>query len=298
MIKIRDFNDSFEMFNMLKYKTDEYFMKGKFLGHPGKRVPVNGFNSIYAEKLHEEVIDHENSQTVVVKDVAVERFYPTNINNKEFWVEAKKNFPYLSVCGSPSKSIKEVNSNTMRMPKMFGFLDKFDELIEESEEKLSVLEIGFGYGNVFFDFKERCDYIGIDYSIAPSLKRYKHFIEIEESGIPEYLFDNKFDVVYSVNVLQHCTQEERFNYFKQAYDILKPGGHMMFTLFLHTDENKNKHEIWGIKDKNGRYYTQFFNQLTEVDFSYELSSVLKEIGFNTIKGSLASNCLGMIMQKI
>jgi SAM-dependent methyltransferase len=105
-----------------------------------------------------------------------------------------------------------------------------------------------------------------------------------------------FDVIYSVNVFQHCSQKDRFEYFQQGYDVLKKGGYFLFTEFLMTEENRNN-PYWGIIDENGRGYTQFFNQLTECDWDYELYELLNNVGFKPIKCSINGNFCTIIMQK-
>ena len=129
------------------------------------------------------------------------------------------------------------------------------------------------------------------------MKKYKNFIEIDKSGIPDYLLDeNYFNIIYSVNVLQHCSQKDRFDYFKQGYSALKPGGHFLFSCFLMTKQNENE-AYWGVKDSKGRGYTHFFNQLTEVDTDMELLECISKVGFKAVGGTLVGNNFSMIMQK-
>jgi len=177
---------------------------------------------------------------------------------------------------------------------LLGFLNKF---IANSTEKPTILEIGFGYGNLFFEIKDKCNYIGIDYVVHKSLKKYKNFIEINESGIPDYLLnENYVDVLYCVNVLQHCSQKDRFKYFQQGYEALKPGGYFLFTEFIMTEKNKND-ICWGVVDESGRGYTHFFNQLTECDWDYELYAELNKIGFEIIESVIGGNSLAMLIRK-
>jgi len=111
------------------------------------------------------------------------------------------------------------------------------------------------------------------------------------------LNENYFDIIYSVNVFQHCSQKDRFKYFQEGYDALKSGGYFIFSQFLMTNQNKND-SCWGIKDENGRGYTHFFNQLTECDWDYELNTELEKIGFKIIKGNVSNNFFGLILKKI
>jgi SAM-dependent methyltransferase len=297
--KFNSYQASFNFFKYISYKTNEYYLKGKWVGAPIKKVPTKVVNTFTLEDLVLTVKEFENHQArTTVKKEAVERFHPNNINNKDFWVECRAQFPLVSVCGGDSKSIKNVNKQTLGMSKNLGLLPFLESLFENSKEKINLLEIGCGYGNLFFEIKDKCNYYGIDYVIHKPLKKYKNFIEIDKSGIPDYLLDEGFfDVVYSVNVLQHCSQKDRFDYFKQGYQALKTGGVFLFTEFLMTEKNKDD-ICWGIIDESGRGYTQFFNQLTECDWDYELFSELDKIGFKPIKCGLSSNMFMGIIQKV
>lgn len=286
MEKFRSYVDSLDYLRDISLKKNEYLIKKTVAKWPTSKESVSTrfIHTLYRENLvyKKEIELSGQFKRVIAKQEAIKRFHPNIINNKDFWVECRKRFPLLSVSGQNSKNVLEVNKHTLSIPKGNGFLRFINSKITESDEKLNFLEIGFGYGNVFHEIGERCNYYGIDYVIPKNLKKYKNFAEIDKSGIPDYLdAPNFFDIVYSVNVFQHCSQEDRFKYIRQAYDVLKPGGCLMFTEFVKTDENSDK-EYWGIVDKNDRGYTHFFNQLTECDWDYELAIVLSELGFKVI----------------
>lgn len=292
----------FEILNGVRYKSNEYFLKGKLLGANNNKIPTGSFNLLQQEGLIEEfvILDEESGRSrMVMADEAVNRFHPNTIDNKDFWVQCKEYFPLLSVCSFPSKSKKEVNDNTLSLPKTFGFLHKIRDLITASKEPLNFLEIGFGYGNIFDLVGDSTIYSGIDYTIPQSMKKHHELIEIDVSGIPKKLNKkNRYDIVYATNVLQHCSQKDRFDYFKQASEVLKTGGHFMFSCFVYADDNKDNHNIWGLRDQNGRFYTQFFSQMTEIDTEDELMNRLLALGFNILSVGKWLNCWGVIAQKI
>ena len=294
--KFEDFNKSFDYYDMWKYRTNEYLFRTGQKETP--KIPTRMVHTIAMEELYDKKIDLGNNMGVtIVKEEAIKRFHPNEINNREFWLRAHKSFPLLSVCGGECKSIKEANKATLGLSIDFKLYPFLLNLIEKSSKPLSVLEIGCGFGGVFNEIKDKCEYIGIDYRIHKSLKKYKNFIEIEKSGIPEFLLNEKyFDVIYSVNVLQHCSQKDRFDYFEQGYSVLKSGGYFIFSCMLMNKANENE-SYWGIKDNNGRGYLHFFNQLTECDWDYELFGYLKKVGFVPIDGTLRGNFYTMIMQK-
>jgi SAM-dependent methyltransferase len=297
-MKFNTYIESLDYLKSISYKSNEYYLRGDLIGASKKKMPTIFAHTFMGEGLVLKQIDLGNNiaRSIVAKD-AVERFHPNNINNKDFWIECRNKFPLLSVCGRETKSIKQANAATLKFSKDMGLYKYLNQLIDDSPTKLNLLEIGFGYGNLFFEIKDRCNYYGIDYIVHKSLKKYKNFIEIDKSGIPDYLLDEGyFDVVYSVNVLQHCSQKDRFQYFQQAHSALKKGGKFIFTQFLMTEKNKNEN-YWGLIDENGRGYTHFFNQLTECDWDYELFGELERIGFKPIHGNIGGNFFLMIIEK-
>jgi SAM-dependent methyltransferase len=297
-MKFQTYTESFDYFKSVSFKSNEYYLKGEKIGSIVKKMLTKMAHTLIAEDLViKQIVLNDKMARSIVKKEAVERFHPNNINNKEFWVKCRNEFPLVSVCGGECKNVKNLNAMTLKMSNDMGLFPFLEKLINDSPTTLNVLEIGFGYGNVFFEIKDRCNYYGIDYVIPKSLKKYKNFIEIEKSGIPDYLLNEKyFDVVYSVNVLQHCSQKDRFEYFKQAYDALKTGGKFIFTSYLMTEKNKDA-VYWGLIDEFGRGYTHFFNQLTECDWDYEMFAKLDEIGFKPLYTALNYNFYLAIVEK-
>jgi len=285
---MKTYTDVIKAIRFATLRRNEYYLRKKVAGISLK--PTIRVTTFHEENLviSDKLFNNGNHQSIVKKE-AVERFHPNNINNKDFWVECRKHFPLLSVSGNYCKNIREVNESTLKMAKDLGLISLLDNLTSNKvvNEKLKLLEIGYGYGNLFCEIKDTYDYVGIDYIIPECLKEYSNFIEIEKSGIPDYLLDEGyFDVVYCVNVLQHCSQKDRFEYFEQAYRALNHGGYMFFTLNIMTDKNKND-SYWGIVDENNRGYLHFFDQLTECDWDYELFDHLNKIGFITNDKNIA-----------
>jgi SAM-dependent methyltransferase len=303
MSKITSYKQFFAILNDVRYKTNEYFSHGNKLGQDVKKVPTGRLHFFREEGLVTGLKELEcgkdvSAYVLEVEDEAVERFHPNTINNKEFWQTAKENFPLLSVCGSPSSTIAEVNKNTLSLPTHFKFLHFIDSLISVSEESVNFLEIGFGHGNILNLLNDLLKYTGIDYTIPHHLKKYKNLLEIDVSGIPELIaLENYYDVIYSCNVLQHCSQQDRFEYFEQAARVLKPGGHFLFSTFVWSEENKNE-PYWGVRDSKNRYYTHFFSQLTEVDTDVEIQEKLYSLGFIVNKLTKWGNCWGYITEKL
>lgn len=287
ILKFNDFKECIDFYH--KYRKTEYEI--------GNNIKSAHNNLIYYQGLGK-VID-ESKNRMLVDDFAVERFHPSKIDNKEFWTYAKQKFPKFSVCGGKSKSIKHCNEQTLGMAKRPGFINFINKKISESSEKLNFFEIGYGHGNIFFEYKDKVNYTGIDYYKITSLKKYKNLLTIDKSGVPdEYAYQfGTYDIVYSVNVLQHCSFNDRWSYIDQASRMLKSGGYFIGSCFLHTEDNKDTN-VWSMVDKDGRYYCNFFNQLTEVDTHREFSILADRIGYDAELALIeAVNCFFFILKK-
>jgi glycerophosphoryl diester phosphodiesterase len=101
----KTYKDSFRWFDNNTVYNDEYLLKR------GKNVITNnGTSTFEQENLVESSFNYNEKQKCnIVKPIAIERFHPNNIDNKDFWKISKDKFKYISVCGSKSKSFKEVN---------------------------------------------------------------------------------------------------------------------------------------------------------------------------------------------
>lgn len=111
-----------------------------------------------------------------------------------------------------------------------------------------VLEIGCGIGRVGKELALRCKkWIGCDISgnmLAHARKRLSHLENIELIELPECTLapiqDGCVDVVYCTVVFMHLDEWDRYEYVKEAFRVLKPGGRAYFDNFsLATEEGWN-----------------------------------------------------------
>lgn len=216
----------------------------------------------------------------VVTQSFIERMSPDNIDINNFWVMATSNFPLFSVAGGVQDftTIEEVNKSTLDMARNLSTLENFYHYLIKDFDMV-ILEIGPGYGG-FKNFVSTLpstdkNYYAID--VNP-LFQHERLFKCNGRNIPSEIPHN-LGIVYSINVFQHLSKSQRTSYYHDIYDRLIDGGCFIFGMFVITEFNKDW-SVWGTKDEQGNYYTNFFNQLTKVDTEYELLNELKEIGFS------------------
>ena len=196
---------------------------------------------------------------------------------KEFWRISKENFPLHSVYGGASGNSPEVIIESEK--------DEFERHLKLMDVRIKrgtrVLEIGYGFGGVgLYMIKKHADYTGIDYVSSNRELPSDRFLEIDRSGIPEDIMaGKKFDIIYSYNVFQHLTQAQRFEYIRQAHDLIKDDGVFFFSVFERVPGQ-------GLRDN---YSTTFFDVHTKVDEPIELQDFLTSTGF-TFEHSLRRVC--------
>lgn len=298
--EINKIEEIFELYDSLRDKNDEYVLNiGENKHHSNNSLFFMQKNIIYKNKTH--FYDKKNGRCkVVLRNKKLKRFHPNHIDNKKFWTFAKTKYPLLSVCGGKSKNIDDCNKQTLNMANECGVL-QYIYNYSLNNNFFNILEIGYGHGNLFYwleeQFGESYQYIGIDYYKNKNLKKLNQFKLIEKSGIPDYVENDSLDIIYSFNVLQHCSQKDRNDYFTQAYSKLKFNGIFIGGMFIETEENKNE-SYWGIEDVNGRKYCAFFNQFTEVDNMDEFKNFVCNIGYNIIEiNNVINNFYSFVLRK-
>ena len=197
---------------------------------------------------------------------------------KQFWKDCKKYFPYQSVNGISNQTKESI----IQTEREYVYSKLFNMKINSLYSK-KVLEIGYGYGGLGLELMEKfnVEYYGIDYIASDKklLNLYnnageKCFIEINKSGIPNNLKNKTYNFVISINVFQHLTQQQRFEYIKEAYNCLETGGYLIFDVFSYN---------WKCGKKRwNKWQTYFFNVTTYIDYDKELQSFIKETGFKII----------------
>lgn len=244
------------------FKTGSKYAGTSCVLNPLNAISV--FNKLY----------YKDTQTASTNTLKVDiPFFNTSdsLDWKNFWKICKEYFPLHSVNGGAASKW-----DVSRWER--GYVtEKIKSSITDLQNK-TVLEIGYGYGYTGIELIERynVDYYGIDYvSSNPEdtiNKEYngKHrFFEINESGIPKELRTKKYDIIFSFNVFQHLTKEQREEYIKQMSECLADDGVILFDCFE-----------WGLEGETPRedFNTKFFGVLTSIDSAEEMKNIIESNG--------------------
>ena len=105
----------------------------------------------------------------------------------------------------------------------------------------TVLDVGCGYG-YGAELLKKFDYTGVDYynkAIEKAQKKYPKSKFLQMEIPPLKFFDNTFDNVVCLEVIEHVPEEKGMEMLKEIYRVLKNGG----ILFLSTPNGDNRDEL-------------------------------------------------------
>lgn len=239
--------------------------------------------------------------STIVDDDLIERLSPNNIDSGYFWKKAIDTFPLLSVSYSPkSQNKSEVNDSNLKHQEKIGAIGIVDKIFSENSNA-KMLEIGPGHGAV-------TGYVASTYGINNyyaidvfPLFKLKNLYKTDGKTIPAEI-PKDLDIVYSVNVFQHLSQEQRLSYYKQISERLVVGGKFVFSMFLVTPKTENiiykgqdgiMKTLFGFRDKQGSCYVNFFSQFTRCNTGSELVEIFGKLNMKieVISNETNSFCL-------
>ena len=283
--------------NFKKYeiaKKDEFFLKNGVRADAllfTKRDLKKVHNKSYQFKIPPSELNPSTEDAVasfkIIDDELLEKFSPNNIDSGYFWKKAIQTFPLASVVYNPKcKNKTEINDVSLNeIHGATGAIKILDEILNANPDA-KMLEIGPGYGSVTNHIvlnHNLNNYYAID--VNPLFK-LKHLYKTDGKTIPEQVpYD--LSVVYSINVFQHLSPEQRLSYYKQIKERLVPHGKFIFSMFVVHEKNeglvmKSEEEgeyarLFGTVDSRNNYYTNFFNQFTRCDRLSELVKIFCDL---------------------
>jgi len=172
--------------------------------------------------------------------------------------------------------------------------EEFDLAGEETAETLKefitsqdvILDVGCGIGRIEKSLAKYCTEIhGVDVSkrmVKLARKRLKGFNNVyihKNNGRDLSLFPaNKFDFVFSIDVLQHLEKEDAVFYLYEIHRVLKPNGKLYFNVPNFFDERNFR----TFMDK----YVKNPSSRTVIKMRYycpeEVKKILTSIGFSIV----------------
>lgn len=155
---------------------------------------------------------------------------------------------------------------------------KFYNFKKNISQKEKILDYGCGPGT-FSSFFKKKNYVGIDISkkqIDYAKKKYKKKFHLIDKKIPYK--KNTFDVVVLVEIIEHLTDRQLKNIFKEIRRVLKKNGRIILS-------TPNYNSLWPILEfflnfiGNVKYENQHINKFTKKKLSY----FLKDNNFHKFK---------------
>lgn len=113
-------------------------------------------------------------------------------------------------------------------------------------KKIKILDVGFGQGYIeeLLDKNKSYDLYGIDIS-STAVKRARtkfkgNFITGDISQIKTHYKKNFFDAILALELIEHVSPNEIFNFYKSLHKLLKPGGILIISTPLNEDLRNRK----------------------------------------------------------
>jgi trans-aconitate methyltransferase len=176
----------------------------------------------------------------------------------------------------------------------------FKKLIHKlpSNNFTSILDLGCGYGEYTYmlaEAIEHANFIALDIdkerieSVQQVINKKKYKNVITHLGKIESLSQQKFDLIYSVDVFEHINAEEMP--FKEAYNCLNDGGFLIVKIPNVTQKTIfpsslfNEHQEWLDKEHIGQVYDlkgleQRFKEVGfEIYYSSYSDGILSRLGW-------------------
>jgi len=268
----------------LETRTNDYFIVKKH-SEIEEKISTLLFPFFKTKKIEKNYNNNNICCFFSKKDIT--KFSPDKINSNEFWTYMLDNFPMASITPNYVSNIEDANYANLQLAHKLNALGYLHDFIKENNSRTKVLEIGGGYGNLYYYLSDN-DILNVDkyYYHVDLVKKFKHknFFKTNGYGIPKELLNKNvtFDIIYSVNVFQYLSYRQKIAYYYSIYEKLNKNGVFIVSLFLETEKNKNA-PYWGYKDLCGNNYFKFFNQFTPVDKEQNFFNDLHEIGFNSMQ---------------
>ncbi len=127
------------------------------------------------------------------------------------------------------------------------------------KSRAHVLDIGFGTGVLTTQlYNEGCSITGIDFSqnmidIAKQKMPDAIFIRYDFSkGVPKEIKNKKFDYIISTYAIHHLTDEQKIEFIKSIFNLLKENGQIL----IGDVSFENRNQLESCKEKYEQYWDE------------------------------------------
>lgn len=225
-----------------------------------KDIIINKLGITDLETYKKYVESYHNDTPRFISKEDIELLSPDNINNYDFWKVIEELFGTDCVSninfGSLPQDKISCNRRNLNLARLMGCLTFLEE---HKFYKNRILEIGSGYGCLknWIEAETRFEYVGVD--VYPKVQDVQ---SVSANGLfTEEQKKEKYDFIYSSNVFQHLSHNQRMTYLDDISNMLnkESGGIFIVNLMLLFNDIDVKYHA-----EDGKVYLKHYGQFTSI----------------------------------
>ncbi len=178
--------------------------------------------------------------------------------------------------------IETINEKDMMTKEKISYIASF---LKSQNEKFKLLDIGIGQAYLEQELTNRGIKLQLsavdisELSIERVKKKYKGEAHTADALTIKKLFKPKsFDVIVAIEVIEHIPPHQIFSLYKQAYQLLKPGG--LFIISTPTNENLSE-----MKTNPNAHVREYTIPILKTEFElnrFEILNIKTHVAFQTL----------------
>ena len=211
----------------------------------------------------------------------VDLLSPDNVNNNDFWQFINEFYGIDPVCQTNYAQFKVgnkmvANRRNLGICRLDGTLNVIDH---NKYCGCTFLEIGAGFGCIknYVEVNTNLDYAGVDvYPQIHDVIKSNPDGSLPDSILKLPVTSNYFGIVFSTNVFQHLSVNQRKKYYQQIRSIIHEQGIFAFNTTIYSEpRNVDGVAFYKCKDSN-KAYIGHYAQYTEVlSFQEEVNNIIE-----------------------
>ncbi|WP_194973551.1 class I SAM-dependent methyltransferase [Aquiflexum lacus] len=155
-------------------------------------------------------------------------------------------------------------------------------LFEKELKGKSIIDFGCGEGHFLMNIQKKLPYkklTGVDVFIPENLKKHPE-INFIAAGIINFQTDEKFEVAFSDNVIEHLAPLDLNDHLKSVYDSLVPGGKFILVM---PNRLFGPMDITRILDNSSSGKVEAKGGHLNESTYYEMTAALSKVGFGNFQ---------------